>query len=141
MDQFLKEARDYEYKVNNTKVDQLSNLESVKQSGEGLKSKKTWKSSFLFSWLKAAKKGNKPSRIETEPSEITHSIPTLRRGHSGPIYGNVGRTGSNRLWRQNSGPLTSLLKRAEEQMPYICLDKLNSNLQGVESYGPVYLVT
>lgn len=141
MDQFLKEARNYECKVNNTKLDQLPSLENVKQSDEGLKSKKSWRNSFLFSWLKAAKKGNKPILIKTEPSEKPYSVPTLRRGHSGPIYGNGGRTDSNRVWRQNSGPLTSIFKRTEEQMPYICLDKLNSNLHGVESYGPVYLVT
>lgn len=141
LDQFLKEARNYECKVNNIEVDQLSSLENVKQSDEGLKSKKPWKGRFLFSWLKAAKKGNKPSLMETEPSEKSCSIPTLRRGHSGPIYGKGGRTGSSRLWRQNSGPLTSIFKKTEEQMPYLCLDKLNSNLHGGESYGPVYLVT
>ncbi|KAL8098785.1 hypothetical protein AgCh_031488 [Apium graveolens] len=137
---FLKEARNYEYKVNNTELHQLTSLENVKQSDEGMKNKKSWRNYFLFSWLKAAKKGNKPILIETEPSEKSYSIPTLRRGHSGPMH-NGGRTGSNRLWRQNSGPLTSIFKTTEEQIPYICLDKLNSNLHGVESYGPVYLVT
>ncbi|KAK1360899.1 Transcription factor hamlet like [Heracleum sosnowskyi] len=153
---FLKEARNYQ--VNKTKVDQLSSLEDVKQSN-GLKNKKSWKSSFLFSWLKAAKKGNKRSLMETIPSDKSYSIPTLRcghsapsseksysipalrRGHSGPIYGNGGTTGSNRLWRQHSGQQTSFFKRTEEQMPYICLDKLNTDLHGIESYGPVYLVT
>ncbi|KAL1811390.1 hypothetical protein ACET3Z_021455 [Daucus carota] len=138
---FLMEARNYEFKLNNIMVDQLSALGNAGQSDEGLKRKKSWRNSFLFSWLKAEKKGNKCSRVETEPSEKSCSVPTLRRGHSGPMFGKRGRTGSNTLWRQNSGPLTSLFKRTEEQMPYICLDKLNSNFHAAESYGPVYLVT
>ncbi|KAK9281759.1 hypothetical protein L1049_004664 [Liquidambar formosana] len=135
--QFLEEARQHA-REGDLKVPSPNREEAgERSSGEEKKSKRSWKNS-LFSWWKADKK----TKPHVEPAIITQ-ISNSRRGHvSGPIYGSGGGV-IGRHRRPTSGPLTSLFnptKRAENEMPYMCLDKLN-NSHVVEAYGPVYLVT
>lgn len=142
-DQFLKEARNHDYKGNVEVESSNSNKAgNAKQSSGGLKNKKSWKRS-LFSWLKAEKKSNKPN-MESSNSSYTIPKPPQRGYVSGPIHGGGGGI-SSRPRRPNSGPLTGLFNSAkrteEEQIPYVCLDKLNNNPPGFDCYGPVYLVT
>lgn len=73
------------------------------------------------------------------------AIPEPKRGHvstSGPIYGSEGGN-SCQPWRPTSTPLKSvshLTNEVENEIPYMRLDKLDKP-HGVQSYGPVYLVT
>uniref|UniRef100_A0A5B7BDE1 Uncharacterized protein n=1 Tax=Davidia involucrata TaxID=16924 RepID=A0A5B7BDE1_DAVIN len=136
--QFLEEAREHACKENSSYPEEAGK----KQLGEVKKSKKSWKRS-LFSWWKAEKRGN-PSMEAPTSCQISNP----RRGYvSGPICGTGGGGGggaSCKPWRPTSGPLTTLFhptKRVENEIPYMCLDQLNNHPHGVQSYGPVYLVT
>lgn len=134
--QFLEEARQHARQMN--LQNSQSNAEEARKTrtgGEEKKSKKSWKNSLL-KWWKSDNKKN------TEPANSSH-ISNPRKGHvSGPIYGS-GRAVEPKHRRQTSGPLTNLFnptKRTGNEIPYMCLDQLNSP-NGVKAYGPVYLVT
>ncbi|MCD7454668.1 hypothetical protein HAX54_025562 [Datura stramonium] len=104
--------------------------------------KKSWKSS-LFSWLKTdKKKKNQGSRETSKGSTINKP----KRGCvSGPMPGISGPDAiAGRPNKPLSGPLTSLfspMNRVDNEIPYLCLNKVKDRTPGVQSYGPVYLVT
>ncbi|XAR49825.1 hypothetical protein NMG60_11003978 [Bertholletia excelsa] len=110
------------------------------RSDEVKRSKRSWKRS-VFSWFKSEKKSNSSM---APPTSFHVSKP--RRGHvSGPIHtnGGGGSSDKDKPRRPMSGPLKGLFqstKKTESGIPYMCLDKLTSP-HGVQSYGPVYLVT
>ncbi|KAG5538047.1 hypothetical protein RHGRI_025213 [Rhododendron griersonianum] len=137
--QFLEEARNNTSKDNYDDTTQYPEEAQNRQSDEVKKNRKSWKKS-LFSWWNAGKKSNSSMVAPTSNSYIPKPKRSLTA--SGPISGSGGST-SCRFRRQTSGPLKSvfhLTNEVEDEIPYMCLDKLD-NPHGVQSYGPVYLVT
>ncbi|XP_052183721.1 uncharacterized protein LOC127795839 isoform X2 [Diospyros lotus] len=132
--QFLEEARKHASE---------EKPEGAAQPEEGKKKRKSWKRS-LFPWWKSEQKSNSsreaPARSHSSKSRYGNvSAPSPIRESGG-----AGATGKPR--RPTSGPLTGLFqfhptKRVENEMPYLCLDKLTTDPYDVHSYGPVYLVT
>ncbi|KAJ8553200.1 hypothetical protein K7X08_023878 [Anisodus acutangulus] len=104
-------------------------------------SKKSWKSS-LFSWLKSDSKKNQRGR---EPSKGSNINKPKRGCVSGPMPGINGPGAiAGRPNKPLSGPLTSLfspMNRVDNEVPYLCLQKVKDSTLGVQSYGPIYLVT
>ncbi|KAK6796082.1 hypothetical protein RDI58_009537 [Solanum bulbocastanum] len=103
--------------------------------------KKSWKSS-LFSWLNTDKKKNQGSKGTSKGSTINK----LKRGCvSGPMPGISGPgTIAGRPNKPMSGPLTYLfspINRVDNEIPYLCLNKVKNSTPDVQTYGPVYLVT
>ncbi|GFZ04360.1 hypothetical protein Acr_16g0009840 [Actinidia rufa] len=140
--QFLEEARKHESEENFEVAAQNPEEVRNKLSGEAKKNKKSWKRS-IFSWWNFDRKSN--SSMETPTSSHVTKPRGSRVSVSGPIHGGGGGrvATSCKARRPTSGPITSLFqptKRVEDEIPYICLDKLN-NPHDVQSYGPVYLVT
>ncbi|KAL6996181.1 hypothetical protein U1Q18_006315 [Sarracenia purpurea var. burkii] len=137
--QFLEEARKHTGEENFKVTAQYPDEAQKRQADETKKKKKSWKRS-LFSWWKTNKKINSSN----EPLTCLNiSEPGCRHlSASGLLYGSRGRAGC-KPQHPKSAPLESFFpptKRAENEMPYVCLDKLN-NPHNVQSYGPVYLVT
>ncbi|KAL2457379.1 uncharacterized protein Fot_30480 [Forsythia ovata] len=135
--QFLEEAKK-NASQGNLKTEPLEKVGIKGQSHGEKKNRKSWKNS-LFSWLKTDKKNK--SVVQPPTNGIVGSEP--RRGtFSGPVHGSVGGI-TGRPRKPTSGPITGLFsssKRVEDEVPYVSLGQLN-NSHGVQSYGPVYLVT
>ncbi|XP_059302974.1 uncharacterized protein LOC132055264 [Lycium ferocissimum] len=140
---FLSEARNHasEWKCSATPPRSIELGKNNFEKEVKKTSKKTWKSS-LFSWLKSDKKKNQQSR---EPSKGSTINKPKRGCVSGPMPG-ISGPGSIAV-RPNkplSGPLTSLfspMNKVDNEIPYLCLQKVKDSTHGVQSYGPVYLVT
>lgn len=103
--------------------------------------KKSWKSS-LFSWLKTDKKKNQGIRETSKGSTINKPKRGFVSGPMPRISGPVAIAGKPN--KPLSGPLTSLfgpMNRVDSETPYLCLKKVKDSTPGVQSYGPVYMVT
>ncbi|GMN36746.1 hypothetical protein TIFTF001_006264 [Ficus carica] len=106
------------------------------------KKKKAWKV-FLMPWWKGDKESKPLTKQETNFSHVSN---VKKRGFaSGPVYYSSGKErdgGPPR--RPTSGPLSSLFnatRKADTEIPYMCLNKLDTPRGGAQTCGPVYLVT
>lgn len=135
-DQFLEEAKQYAIESDfQTSAPYPEEIEERRVGQE--KKKKSWKK-LLFPWLK----GEKMNKNSTKPATKSQVSDARRTNVSGPVYG-TGKAMEGRQRRPLSGPITGLFKptkRADDEMPYKCLDKTGSH-KVVQIYGPVYLVT
>lgn len=136
-DQFLEEARNNASEEHYTTIPQYRVEAHRNQSDEATKNRKSWKRSLFSCW-----KAEKKSDSTLQPPTTDSYIPEPKRGHvstSGPIYGSGGGF-SCQPRRPTSAPLKTvshLTNEVENEIPYMRLD----NPHGVQSYGPVYLVT
>ncbi|XP_050103093.1 uncharacterized protein LOC126582911 isoform X1 [Malus sylvestris] len=131
--QFLEEAKHYSIEGD---VQASSEEGGERRLGQE-KKKKSWKK-LIFPWLK----GEKLNKTTTKPATTSHVSNTKRTNVSGPVYG-TGKATDGKHRRQMSGPIASLFnptKRADNAMPYMCVNK-NGSPQVGKTYGPVYLVT
>ena len=112
--------------------------EEEEEKNKRKKKKKAWKT-ILLPWFKGEKKSDKP-----QVKLATSSKHTRRGFTSGPVFSSSGNASVGGVRRPLSGPLMSSLftpiKKAETEIPYVCLDHLGSPCPA-KNYGPVYLVT
>ena len=126
------------------KISSVHPEDAKKGSETEKKIKKSWKKS-LISWWKSDKKNK---QIVNPANNSQSHVSGKRKGHvSGPIYNNSTGKGPeyNKLRHPTSGPIMGLFKPTkkmedENETPYMTLHQ-QSNLPGVQSYGPVYMVT
>lgn len=136
-DQFLEEAKLH---AKESTIFQASSASS-EENEEKRKKKKSWKN-LLLPWWKVVEKKRKP---EVEPPAANLHASYKRKSYvSGQVYSNSVKFTENKQSFSTSGPLTSLFnssRKADNEIPYMCLDHLGSPNPTTETYGPVYLVT
>ncbi|EXB64654.1 hypothetical protein L484_017987 [Morus notabilis] len=146
--QFLEEAKRDERKTDFGIISSAESEEDGKikphQEETKNKKKKAWKPWKVF--LLPLWKGEKKSKHHMEQEANFSHVSITKRGFaSGPVYHSSGKDTDGRPRRLTSGPLSSLFspaRKADSEIPYMCLDKLNTpRFGGARTYGPVYLVT
>ncbi|GAB4849979.1 hypothetical protein Ancab_029278 [Ancistrocladus abbreviatus] len=129
---FLEEAKRYADKK------QFDEERAKKQPSIEKKSRKSWKKT-IFSFWKSETESSKP-HIEQSSDQLPN--PKCRGHVSGPLHRKKETVGG-RHRHPTSGPIINLFspkKRAEDEIPYVCLKKLTRPQDG-QTYGPVYRVT
>lgn len=147
--QFLEEAKRNERKtdfgiISSAESEEDGKIKPHQEETKNKKKKKAWKPWKVF--LLPLWKGEKKSKHHTEQEANFSHVSNTKRGFaSGPVYHTSGKDTDGRPRRLTSGPLSSLFsptRKADSEIPYMCLDKLNTpRCGGARTYGPVYLVT
>lgn len=145
-DQFLQEAKHHAGQTN-PKTSSICPEEdqaakgSSRQNQEKKKKKKLWKKMFSPWW-----KSDKKIMISNTGMELPAVNSQAKRVCvSGPVSSSGVKASDGGHRRPTSGPLiTGLLnptRKADNEIPYVCLNQLASPRGAQSSYGPVYMVT
>ncbi|XP_015901423.2 uncharacterized protein LOC107434465 [Ziziphus jujuba] len=150
--QFLQQAKHYarESNLHNPPAHQEEEEEAGKtrrlneeKMKKKKKKKKQWKKIFLPWWKMGGEKGKPRMELSSANKSNVCDIGRSRGYVSGPIVDSSGNKATDgRHRRPTSGPLASLFnptRKAEKDIPYMCLNQLASP-RGGQSYGPVYTV-